>query len=295
MCIVTPIKSPTDRPIRADWQALQVGLDRCYVGAPAGKRGFFTGTVFTLCQLLQGSAEFKRDAIHIATDASYGEWNLCVPGERWQTFSDDADIISIHLSVSNPGNGAEWQGPRLVSIQPDATAKAALDALMASPALAHLSQRQRLEIRGLSFTLDDMLALQVASAHLFRHALRLGSSQGMRYEPPPIEDERVRASHRWLASLGMGQDFSRDELAAAHGLSAGQLDRLWRAELGITPRQYHDRNRFTYACEQLRRRSSSVKIVAADLGFRHLSQFSNWFRAHLGESPRAFRNRPETN
>jgi len=126
------------------------------------------------------------------------------------------------------------------------------------------------------------------------HALILAGQHGMRYEVPAIQDLRVRSSHRQLAAMDIRDPLSRQALAAQEGLTAGQLDRLWRAELGLTTTQYHDCQRLTYACGQLRRHDIPIKVIAAELGFRHLSQFSNWFHSRHGESPRSFRKRPGT-
>ncbi|QYY37230.1 helix-turn-helix transcriptional regulator [Ruficoccus sp. ZRK36] len=275
----------------ADWQALQLTVDRCYEGIPCGLSGTYPGTVFTLCQLQRGSLEMSHDDIAIHTDATERPWILNIPGERTQHFSDDPDIISVHLCLSNPCNGAEWRGKPLVVAIPDEPARQALHQLQRAVTAAGIPPRQ-LDIRGLPMELPAALCVHAAASSLFAHLLRLALPLGMRYEVPPIRDPRVRDSHLCVATMAMQARFSREQLASEQGLTPGQLDRLWRQELGLTPQQYRDNRRFAYACEQLRRRAVSVKEIAADLGFRHLSQFSNWFRARHNESPRSYRNRP---
>ncbi len=274
-----------------DWQALHVGVERCYAGAPVGKSGTFPGTVVTLCAMRKGTVSMSRDGLSVQVESRSKPWLINIPGERTQQFSDDAQIVSVHLSLSNPGNGAEWRGKPMVVAQPDAPARQALDKLQQAALAAGLSPQQ-LEVRGLPLPLPAALALQAAGSELFGHLLRLTHPLGLRFEIPPIDDPRVRQSHLRLATLPMQTPFSRTVLASEQGLTAGQLDRLWRQELGLTPQQYRDRQRLAFACEQLRLPGASIKAVAADLGFRHLSQFSNWFRARHHESPRDFRNRP---
>ncbi len=276
----------------AAWQALNPVLERCYIGSPAGKHGTFHGTIFTLCKLLQGSVQMKKGDDSIRADAKDRTWILTSPGTRWQHFSDDAEIISIHIALGNPQNGAEWIGPQICCAQPDAAGDAALEQMLHSRTIRHLSAGQRLELHMLKLPITDYLELQKHTLEILKQSLLLASQGGMRYEVPSIQDSRVYASYRYLAALDIREDFSRDELAAREGLTAGQMDRLWRSELNQTPNHYRDYQRLTYACEQLRRKEVPIKVTAAELGFRHLSQFSNWFSTRQGESPRSFRNRP---
>ncbi|MFV0338157.1 MAG: helix-turn-helix domain-containing protein [Chthoniobacterales bacterium] len=275
----------------ADWQALRISVDRCYEGIPVGKSGTFSGTVATLCEMRSGHLDMQRDGLAIRTNARSRPWVINIPGKRTQHFSDKARILSVHLSLSNPENGAEWNGLPMVLVYPDSAAKQALQKLQQTVQEIGLST-QELEMRGHPLSLPDALALQIAGTKLFAHILRLVHPHGMRFEVPTISDQRVYDSHLLLAAMPVQIEFSRKKLAMKQGLTAGQLDRLWRKELGLTPQQYRDRQRFTFACEQLRRPAIPIKAIAADLGFRHLSQFSNWFRTRHNESPRSFRNRP---
>jgi AraC-like DNA-binding protein len=279
-------------PALADWQALHPRLERCFEGPPEGKSGNFPGTVFTLCKLLQGSVGIEKSGYRIHSKSADQAWILSSPGTRMQHFSDDAIIISIHIALGNPGNGAEWTGPAVICVAPDKEAEAALAALCDAAAIKNLTIEQRLNLRSRALPLLDNLRIQSKCIELFHHALRLAEAHQMQFEVPSIHDPRVQSSHRKLAGMEMWQEYSRQDLAAKEGLTAGQLDRLWRVELGLTPSQYRDRQRLIYACEQLRQHDIPIKVIAADLGFRHLSQFSNWFYTRHSESPRSFRKRP---
>ncbi|WP_269522749.1 helix-turn-helix domain-containing protein [Coraliomargarita parva] len=279
----------------ADWQALHPLLERCYVGPPAGRSGNFPGAIFTLCKLLRGSVEMKKGNHSIQADANNPAWILTTPGTRWQHFSDDSEIVSIHIALGNPQNGAEWSGPQIISVKPDSAGEKALAELVNCPVIKQLSPGQRLELQALKLSIPDYLELQKHTLEILKQSLLLAERAGMRYQVPSIQDPRVNASYRYLAALDIRESFDRGELAAREGLTAGQLDRLWRSELGQTPNHYRDRQRLTYACRQLRRPEIPIKVIAADLGFRHLSQFSNWFSTRHGESPRSYRKRPGTN
>ncbi len=282
------------RDIRADWQALNPSLERCYIGPPAGKSGTFHGTIFTLCKLLRGSVQMRKDSHTVKAEAGIPIWILTTPGTRWQHFSDDAEIVSVHIAMGNPQNGAEWTGPPILRVTPDNNAEDALNEILHHPAITHLRPEQRLELHTLKLTLADYLDLKKHTIEILKHTLHLASRQGMHYAVPKIQDTRVFNSYRELAALDIRENFSRKELAARQGITAGQLDRLWRNELGQTPNHFRDRMRLTYACQQLRRQDLPIKVIAVELGYRHLSQFSNWFSTRQGESPRSFRNRPGT-
>ncbi len=282
------------KKLEADWQSLHVVLDRCYEGPPAGKCGTFTGTVLTICQLLEGWVVMEKEGVRLESRCDNNEWIVCIPGERYQEFSDASRIISVHLAIRNPGNGAEWRGIPIVKFTPSEACRNALTRLRESRAFEQITQEQSLSIFGVVMTLDHAIEIQENLLGFFRQLLCQLRQHGMCFEVPFIHEERVRRSHKYLAGLDVRESFSREQIACSVGLTPGQLDRLWRSEMGITPRQYWNRKRIAYACEQLRRYEPSIKSVASDLGFRHLSQFSNWFCKYQGESPRTFRNRPQS-
>jgi transcriptional regulator GlxA family with amidase domain len=77
---------------------------------------------------------------------------------------------------------------------------------------------------------------------------------------------------------------AQEELAAQVGVSPNHLIRLFRKELQTTPQQLWDRLRLEHARSHLRQPDVRVKEVAIDLGFKHLSHFSKWFKKHTGKT-----------
>jgi AraC-like DNA-binding protein len=61
----------------------------------------------------------------------------------------------------------------------------------------------------------------------------------------------------------------------------------------MTPAQFWNRRRLQTACALLQGDGHTIKEVAYETGFGHLSQFSFWFTKNLKESPRKFRARHE--
>lgn len=77
------------------------------------------------------------------------------------------------------------------------------------------------------------------------------------------------------------------DLAALAGASPRTLERLFRAETGLTFRQWRSRLRLMAAIERLERGQSSTEI-AWSLGYRSPSAFVAAFRAQFGRPPQSF-------
>jgi len=82
--------------------------------------------------------------------------------------------------------------------------------------------------------------------------------------------------------------FSRDELAAAVGLSDRYLTRCFHEETGITPVAYLQRYRIQRARTLLERRDMNVTQVALAAGFSDPGYFARVFRQEVGVTPRAY-------
>ena len=78
-------------------------------------------------------------------------------------------------------------------------------------------------------------------------------------------------------------------LAALVHLSPSQLNRSFRAQLGVAPMHYLRRFRLNRARESLAETDSSVGSIAAEVGLPNVSHFSRAFKEQFGCNPRAFR------
>lgn len=275
----------------AYWDGLRISLIRFLEGPPIGRHGLFHGVVFTVFHLLEGAVSVTKDGR--TAQAGAGEWLVCRPGERFQNFSEAARILSIHLLIESPANTAGWTGPPVLTLDRDAELERRARRMRRAGILRRQREQGKLTPQGVPSTFAEQVELQEVTAAFFGRLLELLEARGMRYEAPPIRDSRVRESRQRLAAMNLREPFSRAELAATCGLSAAQLDRLWRAELETTPAQYWNRRRLETACALLQGDGHSIKEVAYETGFGHLSQFSSWFTANLKESPRIFRKRHE--
>lgn len=81
------------------------------------------------------------------------------------------------------------------------------------------------------------------------------------------------------------------ELEAGSGYSRDYPGLLFKREFGISPLAYRNRCRMQLALDLLlTNKNKSVKEIALELGFKHLSHFSGLFRRTFGLSPRKMRN-----
>ncbi len=97
--------------------------------------------------------------------------------------------------------------------------------------------------------------------------------------------------HRALTLLNEGilQEQPAAALAAAMGLSARQLQRLFVARLGATPAQLHATRRLLLAKQLLTETALPVTQVALAAGFNSLRRFNSAFVAGCGMPPGALR------
>lgn len=129
------------------------------------------------------------------------------------------------------------------------------------------------------------LAMQVSEWFL-QTEIRAGTGP-QRMAPAQRLGVNNRALQKVLAAMETETDTppTRERLAAIAGLSIRQLERLFRAHLGITPGAHDRRVRLDRARLLLRQTGLSVLEVAVACGFASASHFSRAYRAAFGHSP----------
>jgi AraC family transcriptional regulator of adaptative response / DNA-3-methyladenine glycosylase II len=96
-----------------------------------------------------------------------------------------------------------------------------------------------------------------------------------------------------LIQQGRRQGLDEEEFAAALGVSARHLRRLFQESLGKTPLQVFDEERLLTARRLLLETRKSVTEVAFASGYSSLRRFNDAFRRRFQISPRAFRQKEE--
>jgi AraC-like DNA-binding protein len=217
-----------------------------------------------------------------------GQWLIVKPGTRVQTFSRETRMLSIAFEARWPdGSHLYQEGLSLVIAAADAPVleqkvRPILNAVMdIAPGTWDLRDHRadllcflRLE----HLLCEWLMALsEVLDACGIRHSGYFGI------------DERVRIAVDLLHARDLAEPLVLETLAAAVHVSPHHLIRLFRNKLQTTPHQFWDRLRIEHAQGQLRQPGMRVKEVAINLGFKHLSHFSKWFKRHTGKTPQAAR------
>jgi AraC-like DNA-binding protein len=111
-------------------------------------------------------------------------------------------------------------------------------------------------------------------------------------DPQPVLHDcitrTIRAAQRAWSTKGL-RILPAAELAAAAGVSAGQLFRVFRAELGYGPVRALELVRLARSAAMLQRSNSSLAAVAEQHGFANAYHFSRRFSQAYGMPPGTFR------
>jgi len=256
----------TDNTTEYPSPTLECRLLRCYRGEPSWPDGEFQSENVVIWHLLKGSVLLRQKGIEIHAQAGSGLF--ITPGLRLHSFSSDAQILSAMLYIK--AGGAMWSGPPVVVFPSSPDFLKAFRSLL-TPRISATPLNQidsQHDLWKFLTTLSPVLALN-----------------GMTFALSEAADNRVEQSRRFLEALPLDQPWDRLAVASSAGVSASQLDRLWRESLEQTPHHYWELRRRRFACEQLENSNRPIKEIALDLGFVHFSQFSNWFRKSLGWTP----------
>jgi AraC-like DNA-binding protein len=107
--------------------------------------------------------------------------------------------------------------------------------------------------------------------------------------PTSVQDRRVEALMRALQEWPLDRPLSLARLVIDAALGARRVHDLLRQHLGMTAQVWLDKRRLLAARERLAIETTSFKEIAFQLGFRHPSHFTSWFKRHTHVTPTAFR------
>jgi AraC-like DNA-binding protein len=102
----------------------------------------------------------------------------------------------------------------------------------------------------------------------------------------PVRDFRLRRARDYLREHLVKKP-TLDALAAEAGMSKYRLSAVFKATYGVSPGQYWAARRVAEACRLLLR-GTTIRAVAAELGFIDEAFFTRMFRKHRGCPPGAW-------
>jgi AraC-like DNA-binding protein len=219
-----------------------------------------------------------------------GQWLIVKPGQRVQTFSQDARMLSIAFEARWPdGSHLYQEGLSLVIEASEAPTlehkvRPILNTVMKIAPGTWDLREHKADLQCF-LNLEQLLCewLSALSEVLDRHGIRHSGHFGI--------DERVRQALDLLHARDLAEPLILENLAASVHISPNHLIRLFRKDLQATPNQFWDRLRLEQAQNRLRQPEIRIKEVAIDLGFKHLSHFSKWFKRHTGCTPQSAREK----
>ncbi|MDH4443837.1 MAG: AraC family transcriptional regulator [Akkermansiaceae bacterium] len=217
-----------------------------------------------------------------------GEWLIVKPGPRVQTFSHDARMLSIAFEARWPDGSHLYQEGLSLVIK---ASEAPELEQMVRPILNLVMEIApgTWDVRDHPADLRCFLRLEQLLCEWLSVLSEILDGRGVRHSGHFGIDERVRIAVDLLHARDLADPLALETLAAAVHISPNHLIRLFRKDLKTTPNQFWDRLRIEHAQSRLRQPEIRIKEVAIDLGFKHLSHFSKWFKRHTGRPPQAVR------
>ncbi len=217
-----------------------------------------------------------------------GEWLIVKPGPRVQTFSHDARMLSIAFEARWPDGSHLYQEGLSLVIK---ASEAPELEQMVRPILNLVMEIApgTWDVRDHPADLRCFLRLEQLLCEWLSVLSEILDGRGVRHSGHFGIDERVRIAVDLLHARDLADPLALETLAAAVHISPNHLIRLFRKDLKTTPNQFWDRLRIEHAQSRLRQPEIRIKEVAIDLGFKHLSHFSKWFKRHTGRPPQSVR------
>jgi AraC-like DNA-binding protein len=284
-----PLTVFTSELLFRDWGSIHADLAFIYEGeVAAGFRDSPCYPDFLGAWLVQqGTARLTQEGRTVQAKA--GEWIVMRPAAGRQWFSDDARILSIRFqaewpdrkpffelglstvlpAVSHPG--LETKGRRLLAVVRNITPETPTD------------------LRAHPVSLQAFIEIKTHFFEWFSELCTTLDRVGVHPTRTMLKDERIAKVLHNLDRLPLSTHLREEELAANVGLQVGQFVRVFRREVGTTPKRYFDERRREACRRLLASTDTPIKEIALELGYLRLSDFSAWFSAHQGTSPRDFR------
>ncbi len=272
-----------------DWHALDVRLVWVYEGAPIVPRGKVGGNRQIGWLVRKGTATVYHEGASVRAGA--GDWLFPPQGEIERSFSKDAVILSVSVSMqwSNRRFLIELDRPLTCPSERFPTLEQLANALLQTLREVGVGSGndfllQRLNFQ--SYLQCNRMLLSWAGAYVECLSI-LGVEPYIMASPQDRPKQIMERLDAWPVS----EAFDAKVLSDMAGVSHRQLNRVFKAAYGITPREYWNRRRLGCAMAALNGMTKSIKQIAYECGFASPALFTRWFTHQAGVSPTVFRHK----
>jgi AraC-like DNA-binding protein len=275
-----------------DWRATRPLLLRLYQGAVPEHDLELQLHPFHLCAwfLLSGSVTVQHTASTLT--AGKGEWMILPPLPRTHRFTAGSRIISLHFTIESPEHRPSFALSRFLTL-PDAShpelQRIARQLMTASETMLHADTLSY--IPGTPCDFPHYLTVQHHFLHWLSLLFPVLASAGAWQQRNSGDHRAAMQLKQQLDQLPYDRYPDLQQLADELNLSTRRMTDLYQQAYGMTPSRYADHRRANHARQLLLDPDHTISEVASELGFKHLSKFSNWFHRHEHCSPRQFRQR----
>jgi len=266
---------------------LQMSLQWVYRGkVPDEGRGHFQGNCGgSAWYILQGEGVVRHDGREFR--AKKGHWLFANMGPHYRDFTRNTEIISVRYYLEWP-DGQPLFFHQTGLVIPGMRHPRLLRTAKAMERIVYICGRRIFTNIGFMNERLTFPAYIDVTGALLQWAKALYDalpSEGIKPSLERFEDSRVVRALLVLDVWPLHQAFSMDQLAKKTAISRVQLDRLFIAKLNMTPHQYFEKRRLRHADRNVLHPALSIKEVALDVGFSHVSSFSAWFKQNMGMNP----------
>jgi AraC family transcriptional activator of pobA len=233
-----------------------------------------------------------------------GSGEALIDGTKWAIEPPCLIVIPAHV-VHGFHFSPEMDGPVVTAPQRPLEALAAvarpeLLSVLRTPAVIPVAEEARhadalmplflaLEQESRAYAPGQIAAGSALLLALFVQIARIGENReagaGVERSRRAARIERFRA----MVDRHFSEHLPVEHYAAALGVSAGQLARLCRESLGMSPLDVINARLMHEAQRELVYSTLAVKQIAGFLGFEDEAYFGRFFKKHAGRTPTAFR------
>jgi AraC family transcriptional regulator len=242
--------------------------------------------------LILSEFRFPRDYLQAAFEPERPYLALVLDGSMVKSFRAKTLHLGRGSAFTMPAglwHGARFgpEGSTIVMIRHSS------DATPLSDAFRRLHQLRGRGFAWLAWRLSAELRASDAAAPMAAEGLALEILAATMREA--TIDRGLGRPPSWLSSAEellrarIGDSVGLSELAAAVGVNAAHLARVFRARYGISVGEYGRRVRLDWAAAEVARGDRPIVEIATEAGFADQSHFTRLFRRHVGTTPARFR------